>query len=172
MFLKRFKEKSIRKYLDAVLSKRVANVHDGVIHSVGIILNFDEYNNYDRLRSLISEIGVKDNRVKFMAFIDDEKSIPNSWDAFFHPKNFGWKGNITNIELQEFIDEKFDALICYYKNDNLELNYVTALSQANFKIGLNNRDERLYDFIMDIEPDHIQIFENELIKYLKVLKKI
>lgn len=172
MFLKRFKEKSIRKYSNAILNTRIANVHSGVIQSVGVILNLEEFNDYDRLRALISEIGVKENKVKFIAYIDDEKSAPNSWDSFFNPKDFGWKGNIKNIELQEFIDQKFDALICYFKEGNLELNYVTALSQANFKIGLSNKDERYYDFIINIEPQHVQIFEKELIKYLKVLKKI
>jgi hypothetical protein len=154
------------------LNKRVANVHNGVVNSVGIILNLEEYNNYDRLRTLVKNIGLHDNRVKFMAFIDDEKSAPNSWDSYFNPKSFDWKGRIKNVELQEFINQKFDALICYYKNDNLELNYVTALSRSNFKIGLNSADERLYDFIIDIETEYIQIFEKELIKYLKVLNKI
>ena len=172
MFLKRFKEKSIQKHINNYLDNRKASVHSGLILSVGIVLNLDEFNDYDKLREIIKSIGVKDNRVKFIAFIDDEKSAPNSWDSFFNPKEIGWKGKILGLELEEFINTKFDALICYYRDDKMELNFVSALSKANFKIGISNNDPRLYDFIIDIETEHIQVFEKELTKYLKVLNKI
>ena len=172
MFLKRFREKSNQKYIEKILSSDVRNVHQGKIESVGVILNFEEYNNLDQLRLMLKSIGIKDNKVKFISFIDDEKSKPNSWDAFFNPKDFGWKGKIKNIELEEFINYKFDALISYYNQDILELNFVTALSGANFKIGISNYDLRLYDLIIDIETKHLHVFQNEILKYLKVLNKI
>ena len=105
-------------------------------------------------------------------FIDDEKSRPNSWDAFFYPENFGWKGKIEGADLVDFVNEPFDALISYYRQDNLELNMATLKSKANFKIGISSKDERLNDFIINIAPDQIKIFKNELIKYLKVFNKI
>ena len=74
--------------------------------------------------------------------------------------------------MQEFIDSEFDALISYYKNDNLELNYATACSKAFFKIGLSNYDQNLNDFIIDINPNFVDIFGKELKKYLKGLNKI
>ena len=79
---------------------------------------------------------------------------------------------IKNLDLQEFIETDFDALISYYKKDNLELNYATACSKANFKIGLSNYDQNLNDFIIDINPNFIDIFGKELEKYLTGLKKI
>ena len=81
-----------------------------------------------------------------------------------------WK--IKSIELQDFINTKFDALISYYKADNLELNTVTALSKANFKIGISGNDQRLNDFIIDVKSSQINIFKQETLKYLTVLNKI
>lgn len=172
MFLKRFKEKSNQKYINNLLDFNTREINDKKIGTVGVIINFQEYNNYDKLRLLFNNIGFNDNRIKFIAFIDDEKGMPNSWDSFFNPKDFGWKGKINNIDLNEFIDTKFDALVSYYKKDNLELNLVTALSKANFKIGLSNSEPRLFDLIIDIEPKHIDLFQSEIVKYLKVLNKI
>jgi hypothetical protein len=74
--------------------------------------------------------------------------------------------------LQTFIDTEFDALICFYKEDALELNSVTAQSNANFKIGLSNTDQRLYDLIIDVKPSNFQLFKEELKKYLTVLNKL
>lgn len=172
MFLKRFRDKSNQKYINNILNSEERNVHRRKIESVGILLNSDEFGNIDQLRLLLKNIGIKDNRVKFISFIDDEKSNPNSWDAFFNPKDFGWKGKINNIELEEFINTKFDALICYYNHSNLELKMVTAKSRANFKIGISNEDPRLYDLIINIETKHLRVFQNEILKYLKVLNKI
>ena len=172
MFLRRFREKSNQKYINKILNSRKASVHERRIESVGVILNLDEFSDYDQIRMLLKTIGVKDNKVKFMALISDEKSAPNTWDSYFNPKDFGWNGKVNNIELVEFINTPFDALISYYKQDNLELNMVTTLSKANFKIGISGRDQRLNDFIINIEPKKVDLFNAELIKYLRVLNKI
>lgn len=172
MFLKRFREKSNQKYINNILNSNGREVHGRKAESIGIVLNFDEFNDYDRLRNMLKEIGFKDNKVKFISFIDDEKSKPNSWDAFFNPKNFGWKGKIENTELQDFIDTPFDVLISYYNEECLELNMVTALSKANLKVGINDNDPRLYDLIINIRTEYLDVFQKEIVKYLKVLNKI
>ena len=172
MFLKRFKEKSIQKYYRTVLSSPRTAIHQNKIRSVGVLLNYDEYNNYDKLRFILKDIGIKDNRVKFLALISDEKSVPNHWDAFFYPECFGWKGKFEHVELEEFVTTPFDALISFYNEERWELNLVTALSKANFKIGISDYEPRLFDLIINIETKHIDVFHGELIKYLKRLNKI
>jgi len=172
MFFKRLKRKSNQKYMNNILNGRKASVDDRPIKSVGVIFNQEEFKNYDQIRSLFKGIGINENRVKFITFIDDEKSRPNGWDAYFYPENFGWKGKIEGADLVDFVNEPFDALISYYQSDDLELNMVTTMSKANFKIGISNKDERLYDFIINMQPNQINIFKNELIKYLKVFNKI
>ena len=172
MFLRRFKEKSNQKYINSILNSRRVAIHSRPIESIGVILNYDECNKYDALRAIFKSVGILENKVKFLTFITDEKLAPNSWDAYFNPRDFGWKGSINNVEAQEFIKTEFDALISFYKEDNLELNMITASSKANFKIGISNNDDRLHDFIIDIKPHQIDLFKYELIKYLKVLNKI
>jgi Family of unknown function (DUF6913) len=172
MILKRFKEKSNQKYINSILNSRKPNVDACKIESVGVIINFDEFNNYEIFRNFFKSIGILENKVKFITFITDDKLTPNSWDAYFNPKNFGWNGKINDVELQEFVGSEFDALISYYKEDNLELNLVTTLSKANFKIGISSKDQRLNDFIINVNPNQTEIFKEELIKYLKVLNKI
>ena len=172
MFLQRFKKKSIQKYINKRLNSRNVSVNNSKIASIGIILNLDEFNNYDTLRQFFNDIGIMENKIKFIAFITDEKLAPNTWDSYFNPNSFGWHGSIKNVELDEFINTEFDALISYYKDDNLELNIVTTLSKANFKIGISKKDPRLNDFIIDVKPNQTTIFKQEILKYLKVLNKI
>jgi hypothetical protein len=49
---------------------------------------------------------------------------------------------------------------------------VTALSKANFKIGINSEDSRLHDLIIDVEPSKIAVFRIELLKYLTQLNRL
>lgn len=172
MFFKRFKEKSNQKYINRILNSRKSNVESKKIETVGILLNLDEFFDYDVFRNFFKSLNINENRVKFIAFIEDEKEIPNSWDSFYNPKEFGWNGKITNIELVEFMNTKFDVLISYYTKNRYELNVVPALSKANFKIGISNHDDRLHDFIVKIKPNQIETFKTELLKYFKVLNII
>ena len=63
-------------------------------------------------------------------------------------------------------------LICFYKNPVLQLDLITAASKANFKVGISTEDERLYDLIIDVSLKDINIFKQELKKYLNILKKL
>ena len=172
MFLKLFKDKSNQKYINRILNSRISNVNKKRIESVGVLLNLEEFSDYDALKQFLKSINVLENKVKFIAFIEDEKDALNSWDSYYYAKDFGWRGKINNIELEEFINSKFDVLISYYKKDRYELNVVTALSKANFKVGLASHDERLNDFIVKIEPNQFKTFKSELLKYFSVLNII
>ncbi|MCB0446493.1 MAG: hypothetical protein KDD03_03105 [Gelidibacter sp.] len=172
MILKAFKEKSNQKYINSVLNSRQVAVTNKRIESVGVILSLKEFGDFDAFRNFLIDLHILSPKINIIAFVDDDKNIEKLWDTYFNPKDFGWNGAIKNIELQSFIDKNFDALICFYKQNTLELDLVTALSKANFKIGLSNKDHRLFDLILDIEPRQFELFKTELKKYLTVLNKI
>jgi len=172
MFFKLFKKKSNDKYLNNILNNRKSSVNNNKIKSIGIIINLEEFNDYDSLRNVFTYLGVNENKIKFVAYVTEKDETLTSWDSYFTPLDFGWNGNISNYDINEFIETDFDALISYYDEDIYELNLITAKSKANFKIGISNNDQRLHDFIIDIKSSFIDIFKVELEKYLKGLKKI
>jgi len=49
---------------------------------------------------------------------------------------------------------------------------MTAISQAKFKIGILQSDERLNDLIIYTKIKEFNVFENEVFKYLTILNKI
>ena len=172
MFLKVFKDNSNQKYINKLLAARKAAVDNRKISSIGVILNIDEFKDFEAFRTYLKELEIKSNKTKIITFIKDEKDINFHWETYFSPKDFGWKGKINNVELQTFINTEFDALISFFKDDVLELNTIVAQSKANFKIGLSNTDQRLYDLIIDVKPSQFLIFKEELKKYLTVLNKL
>ena len=172
MILKAFKEKSNQKYVNKLLATSRATVNSNKVKTVAVLLNANEFHEFEVFRVYFKELGLNSPKHKIIAFTSDDKLEHNKWNTHYSPKDFGWKGKIENVELEEFVNTEFDALISYYKEDSLELNLVTALSKANFKIGISGKDDRLHDFIINVKPDEIELFKMELIKYLKVLNKI
>lgn len=172
MIFKAFKVKSNQKYINKLLSARRVAVSNTKMKKVGVILNVAEFSDFEAFRQYFKTLGIQQAYIKIIGFVEDPKDSNDLWDTYFNPKDFGWKGKINNIDLQAFVDTEFDVLISYYKANQLELNLITAVSKANFKVGLTNDDDRLYDLMMDIKTNEFSVFKPELKKYLTVLKKI
>lgn len=172
MILKAFKEKSNQKFINKLLSSKVTRVDNKKIESIGVIIDASEFSNADELKSYFNSLGIPLHKVKVIVFIEDEKKAERLWGNYFSKKDFGWRGKINHVELETFINTEFDALVNFHKTDALELKMVTAASKANFKIGLSNVDDRLFDFILDVGIDELDVFKSELKKYLRIFKMV
>jgi hypothetical protein len=172
MFFKRLKSVSIKKNIAKILNQRFKDFRSSKVQSVGIIFDYEAYHDYDFFHGLLKELGIRKNNIRFIAKIDAKKTHPNSWDSFYSLEDFDWLGKHKNQEIDEFVDQPFDVLISYYKTNTLDLNLITALTKANFKLGLNNEDDRLHDFIIEVDPSKTDIFKIELIKYLTTLNRL
>ncbi|WP_299550234.1 hypothetical protein [Seonamhaeicola sp.] len=172
MILKGFKQKSNKKYLNKLLSERHVNVTGSKTESLGVILNIEEFNDFESFRKLADFIKIRANKLKIIAFSKIKKDDLNSWDDCFNPKDFGWSGAVNNVELQSFLDRDFDVLISYYQQDVLELKLMTAASRSKFKIGILQSDERLNDLIIKTDIKEFNVFKNEVFRYLTILNKI
>ena len=172
MILKRFKEKSNQKFINRLIDFRVPEISSNKIESVGIIVNLSEFDDFEMFRIFFEELKLNPNKIKFAGFTDDPKLVEFSNELLYSEKQIGWRGKIKDNGLKTFINTPFDVLISYYKDDNLELNLISALSKANFKVGISNNDERLHDLILEVDTKEIDIFKQEFIKYLTILKKL
>ena len=172
MILKGFKEKSNIRHLNKLVSIRQIDINDSKVESVGVIMHIDEIDDFELFRSLATDLSIRSKNLKVIAFSNSNKEEHNSWDMCFGAKDFGWRGTIKNTELQSFLNTQFDVLISYYEKDQLEMKLLTALSQAKFKIGILQTDERLNDLIIKSDISEFNVFKEELIKYLTILNKI
>lgn len=172
MILKGFKEKSIKKNINKLLSNRQVNVTDNKVESLGIIFNLDEVEDFEKFNILSSYLKVLPNKLKIIAFSASKKETLKSWDVCYNPSDFSWNGVVKNSELQDFLETKFDVLVSYYEADITELKLITAASKAQFKIGILQTDERLNDLIIKTNLKEFNVFKAEVFKYLTILNKI
>lgn len=172
MILKLFKEKSNQKYINKLLNERQVAVSNSKLSTVGVILNSKEFSDFEAIKSFFKSIGIQERKIKIITFVEDPKDSNDLWGSYFNPKYFGWKGKIKHVGLQEFVDTEFDLLISFYEENCLELNLVSAMSKANFKVGLTNEDQRFYDLMIHVKLSDFGTFTKELKKYLTVLNKL
>lgn len=172
MILKRFRDNSIKRYLNKTLANREIFVDNSKLKSLGIIFNIDEFENYESFRQLANHLRVRPNRTKIIAFSPTQTDKPNFWEVCFNPKDIGWKGAIKNIELQSFLNTNFDVLISYYTANELELKFLTGVSNAKFKVGILQSDARLNDLIIKTDIKQFNVFKEEVFKYMNILNKI
>lgn len=172
MFFRAFKENSNKKYLNKTLSKREVHIDNSKVESLGIIINMDESKDFNMFKTLIDDLKIHPNNLKVVGFSKEKLEGLNTWDLCFGPDDFGRNGSIKNVELQSFLDKKFDVLISYYLAEDVELKLMTAISKAQFKIGILQSDERLNDLIVKTNTNELNVFKKEVFKYITILNKV
>ena len=87
------------------------------------------------------------------------------------PSDFGWRGTVKSGSLKNILTKKYDLLINYRKVENNYINLVILLSNSKFKVGYQQLKNEFYQLLVNCEPSEIELFNNEIKKYLQILKK-
>lgn len=91
---------------------------------------------------------------------------------FFTDKEIGFKASLKSDNLKHFVKNEYDLLINYTKSSNIYTNTITLLSEAKFKAGFTNIDDRLFDIVVADDNFNEAVLNQELKKYLTILNKI
>ena len=172
MILKGFKEKSNKNYINFQLRNRVVSQSNSKVKRIGVLFNAEELTNVPVFNTLAEGLNINKTNVEVIAFksqVDKEEKV---FSPTYTLKDVGWKGNIKETTLKQFLNVEFDVLISYYKNDTTPLKLLTVASKSKFKVGILETDERINDLIIKTEINDFKTFTSELKKYLNILNKI
>ncbi len=177
MFLKafkdKFKHKSALKFLNEALKKpeSVTKRKNGIT-SIGCIVDLDTYDGANTFYEFQDEFKLRPNAVKiigYKSFYDNNSPYAT---PVFSDKDLGWKGNIENSYVLEFLSREYDLLINYYNEQNLLMQLLTVKTKARIKVGFPDIDKNLNDLILGTPIKDFKAFKKELKKYLLVLNEI
>ena len=85
------------------------------------------------------------------------------------PDSISFYGNLKGNDSLEFISYEFDLLINFF-NSNDVLSLLSSKVNAKFRIGFDSVDPELNDLIFSSKIKKYLDFENELVKYLKLIR--
>lgn len=177
MFLKglqdKFKVKSGLKYLKEEMEKPPRSVtREKGITSIGCIVDVDNFPKAETFYELIDEFELRPNAIKIIGYKREyDKNSPYAIQMY-SDKDLGWKGEIANGYVLEFLGREYDMLINYYEADNLMMKLLSVKTPARLKVGLAAQDPKVNDLILNTPLNDFKLFKSELKKYLKILNEI
>ncbi|MBL4643245.1 MAG: hypothetical protein JKY44_06610 [Flavobacteriaceae bacterium] len=172
MLLAKLKEQLFKKKIQKRLNKTpdTRTPVSKEIHSVAIITTDKFSFELDIVKEIKSNFKSVRN-VHIYAFRTFKKSDSISYNHFTE-KDFDWSGKVKDPSLESFLENPFDLLIGYFNDRNVYLEFAALKSTATFKIGFAKVNDKLYDLVVNEQPNNIDSFMEVIKKYLELLHKI
>ncbi|MET1259671.1 hypothetical protein ABV409_10025 [Flagellimonas sp. DF-77] len=169
----KFKVKSGLKFLEDELAKpRDTRTGKKGIHSLGCIVDLDQFETPDAFYELRQELSLRPNAIQLIGYHKNHDKNSPFAVQFYTDRDLGWNGSIENGYVAEFTGREYDVLISYYAQDRLLLHLLTAKTKARIKVGFGAVDAKFNDLIMNMPISDFTSFKQELKKYLKILNEI
>lgn len=171
MFLNGWKRKNIKRNIEELVKKNSSSAHKSGISLVGILVDYESFDALEDFKKMVIDLG-KGINYNVLCFVNNVKEHDTLHQNKFDPKGISFKGEIKDADLSEFLAKPFDLLISYYQTEDLILQYISAKSTANFKVGFPSENYQINDLIIDVPFKNTEAFTVEMIKYLKILNRI
>jgi hypothetical protein len=143
--------------------------------SIGILFDATQTENYTTARFLAKYL--QENKIKFRGmgyarpYDMEELVISYTGLSFFTEKEFSFSGIPVSPPVVDFCNSDFDMMIDLHVKPNYYLDALNAFSVAKMKLGLKNKDNGYYDFMIELtEPINSEAFVEQLKHYLSIIK--
>ena len=163
----KFNQKELKKLAN------VDRVKPQVIETVGVLASSSLFGSYDISRNLSQKLDKPHKNLEIIIFENLKDDFVTQHYNTFSEKDFGMFGKPKAHNLINFIDTKYDLLINFCSPESVFANVVAVRSKASFKVSYAHEAVAdLYDFTIDVDTNKIDVFNDELAKYLQILELI
>tara|TARA_B100001094_G_scaffold98310_1_gene94492 strand:+ start:19627 stop:20142 length:516 start_codon:yes stop_codon:yes gene_type:complete len=123
----------------------------------------------DNFIDLSNSLGLKEKDFKIITF-QRNRNIFNVFSSLnMTPECVSFYGNLNGKDSLEFISFEYDLLINFFLSNRF-LALLSSKTNAKFRVGFESVDSRLNDLIFSEKIKKYNVFKNEIIKYLKMIK--
>ena len=166
-----FIERKIRKAQDES-KKTIANRHLVEINKIAIFV--DEESKFDdkEFKTLQKLFKLRNSHFHILTYKEKKSNYNEFRGAVLVKGTINWRGVITSKSVNRFLEESYDLLIDYTQADNAIKELVVSLIKAKLKVGYAETKDELYDIMISVISSEIELFNKEMINYLKIMKLI
>lgn len=171
MFLGLLKNLSLKKTVKKSLSK-VQPPSGNRITTVNLLIDGIRFNETAKLIEELVKNGIRKENIKALVLTKNKTAVDSDVITYFRSKDISLGGAILKEEVNLFINRKSDLLVNYYQQKQIDLEYITMKSVADFKAGfvIEGRSENYLS--IDCPLSNYRLFTEEMFKYLKAFNKI
>jgi len=160
-----------------IIKKRLndrASDLDGFERTKNILILFDVQRipDVNFFSTLIKNLEEFEIQVEILGFKPKKNKKKAAYCREFYNADFGLDGLINAPNIKPIFEKTFDVLINYFDEAKWQLIGASLQIKNHFSVGFPELDKRLNDLIVNTGINERDVFEKELIKYLKLFKKI
>jgi len=166
------KKKTANQYYEKQLN-RLKKLDKGIpnkIETIGVLADSRLFGSYDISRNLSQKLNIPHKSFEIMIYENLKDDFVTQHYNTFSEKDFGMYGKVKAQNVLGFVNSNYDLLINYCNKESVYTSVVSVRSKAKFKVGFASEEMHdLYDFMIDVEGNKIDVFNDELAKYLQIL---
>lgn len=138
---------------------------------IGIIFDATDTDQTAVVNQFADSLRGTKKKISMFGFYNFPRPAINFNFPYFNQKSLNWYLEPNGILVKEFIEKKFDILINVSVSENLPLEYISALSNASYRIGLYNPNKLFcYDFMIDLKgKNNLPKFTEQVKHYLHIV---
>jgi len=163
----------LRKYLDMRRNRQAVSLDEA--RRVGILYDATSESHYEIIKKLVKDIRGLHKEVQALGYYD-RRALPQTRFAklgldFFTRKEVSWYLRPSHQVVTNFINTEFDILINLNIEKCFPLKYISAKTQARFKIGRwDRRNAPICDLMIHVDKDMgLGKFVDQVMHYLKLI---
>lgn len=163
----------IDKRIEAALKKSDNKNNKALLAEIlSVAIFVDEQSAFDekKFRELQEIINLDETHFSILTFKEKKTSFNEFRGTVLFKNEVSWQGRITPKDVKSFIKKPYDLLIDYTHADSLMRQLVVAKIVAKMKVGYSEKKKKFYDLLISVSPKEIDLFNKELVRYLKILK--
>lgn len=136
-----------------------------------ILYRYDEMPDLPSTIKWSDTLHVKSANIEFLAYRSNLKKDEEQHRVWLNPQSFLRSGGFKDEEIKRIAKKRFDLLVNYYDNINLELKFMSHIVDAVHKVGISDTSSKINDITIEIAVTKADVFAEELKKYLTLLTK-
>lgn len=175
MNFKGLKKKTAEQYCNNQLRKLKKSGVEAPkkIETIGVLANSRLFGSYDISRNLSQKLGMPSKCFEILIYENLKDDFVTQHYNTFSEKDFGMFAKIKAHNVQGFVETKYDMFINYCNSESVFTNVIAIRVNSNFKISFaDSKMHDLYSFMIEVNSNEIDIFNDELAKYLRILSLI
>jgi hypothetical protein len=136
---------------------------------IGLIIDAEDRKALSVLANLYKEAGIAKENFRIVLCGEAEDLPEGIVAAALKPREVSVTGEFKSVEIQKFAQEEFNYLVSFLPGKSQVGSLLTAVCHARIKFGNCPDDYGIYD--VEINALKAEVFQRELIKYFKILKR-
>ncbi|MBA2407263.1 MAG: hypothetical protein H0V65_04635 [Chitinophagales bacterium] len=150
------------------VDRKVVKYYDA--RDIGILFDASDVDRTAIVSSFADSLRRENKKISLLGYYNFPKAPINFNFPYFNKKDINWHYEPQGNLVEEFISKKFDILVNAYIDENLPLEYVSAMSRAGFRIGHYDKKKiHSYDFMIDMRGrEDLKLLVGQLRVYMEM----